>query len=205
MNAFSAWLSQSFAWHEKPGHSPGALASALSNVDLLNQYLFDRPLLVGQMLGGAAIGVLACVYFCWRVGLVALGCMPVVAFWAAMQLRATRSLNQSQLSHDISKFASECFENIRTVLVLGGLSIFHERLLAMIATEKSHVFRRIFLASWFSGLFEFSLWGSWALSMWFGGTMVRESACVFEDMLQAVSAILITTYFNGQIQVRSQR
>ena len=201
--AFAVWLQHPLCWHDVDDHAPHLLAASLKGVEQLNQFLFDRPYLLVQLLSSTAVGIALSVYFCWRVGLVSLACVPVLGGLGLLIVRLTVTMAHAAWEGHVAVggFAADCLDNMRAVLTQGGLGLFQARFAALMAEAQVGLGRRMQYFAVLSGLLEFSQFGAWGLTFWYGGEVVLGMQCAFGDMLKAILSILITSMLNNQLQV----
>ena len=116
----------------------------------------------------------------------------------------TLAVRQSDRSSEVKSgsFAVDCFDNIRTVLTQGGLNVFISHYAQLLHLEQKDATFKAHMFGFVTGLLEFCLWASWALAFWYGGKLVAENRSGFYDMLKAITAVLITSLLNSQLQVR---
>ncbi|XP_071479162.1 ATP-dependent translocase ABCB1-like [Diadema antillarum] len=119
--AFWTILRQDVAYFDQPSHSTGALATRLSaDASNVKGATGARLSIVVQslvtMTAALAIGFI----FGWKLALLILACLPVLAFTGGLQMKILQGsqTRDAALIEESGKIAAEAIENVRTVAAL---------------------------------------------------------------------------------------
>ncbi|XP_031765976.2 ATP-dependent translocase ABCB1-like isoform X2 [Galleria mellonella] len=192
---FGTLLQQDVAYYDDKNNSTGALCARLAGEAAAVQAATGQR--IGTLLQAAGTLVLALVisfYYEYRVGLVALVFVPLIAgvFYKERQMAGAESTGTAKAMEASSKLALDAISNVRTVASLGKERMFlncYSILLLpglQIAKRASHWRGLVFGLS--RGLMNFTN----AIALYYGGTLIVNEHIDYAIVMKAAQAILIS-------------
>lgn len=180
---FASLMSQEIAFFDerKTGELTNRLASdttVLQNAVTVNVSMAMRFVLSGL----GALGVLF--WISWKLTLVMLAVVPVVAVTAGIYGRAIQALSrqvQDALA-DSSSIAEEALSGVRTVRAFAAEGHENQRYGAAVDRSFSLARRRAGMSAGFRGTVTFAGYGAIAAVLWFGGTMLLDGVLTVGDL-----------------------
>ncbi|XP_067658455.1 ATP-dependent translocase ABCB1-like isoform X1 [Haliotis asinina] len=130
LKVFKNILRQDVAYFDDPKHSSGALTTRLAtDASMVKNATGIRLATMIQSIVGLIAGLVIAFIFGWKLALVVLGGVPVMALAGAIQMKAVtgNQKRDSELLEDAGKTAAEAVENVRTVQSLTRETHFYER------------------------------------------------------------------------------
>ncbi|KAM3965300.1 ATP-dependent translocase ABCB1-like [Aphomia sociella] len=192
---FGTLLQQDVAYYDHKNNSTGALCARLAGEAAAVQAATGQR--IGTLLQAAGTLVLALVvslYYEYRVGLVALVFVPLIAgvFYKERQMAGEESSGVTKAMEASAKLAVDAVSNVRTVASLGKEKMFVTcysiQLLPglQIAKRSSHWRGLVFGLS--RGLMNFTN----AIALYYGGTLIINEHIDYAIIMKAAQAILIS-------------
>ncbi|XP_059052145.1 ATP-dependent translocase ABCB1-like [Achroia grisella] len=192
---FGTLLQQDVAYYDNKDNSTGALCARLAGEAAAVQAATGQR--IGTLLQAAGTLILALVislYYEYRVGLVALVFVPIIAgvFYKERQMAGDESSGTAKAMEASSKLAVDAVSNVRTVASLGKEKMFlncYSILLLpglQIAKRASHWRGIVFGLS--RGLMNFTN----AIALYYGGTLIINEHIDYAIIMKAAQAILIS-------------
>jgi ATP-binding cassette subfamily B protein len=180
---FASLMSQEIAFFDerKTGELTNRLASdttVLQNAVTVNVSMAMRFVLSGL----GALGVLF--WISWKLTLVMLAVVPVVAVTAGIYGRAIQAISrqvQDALA-DSSSIAEEALSGVRTVRAFAAEGHENQRYGAAVDRSFSLARRRAGMSAGFRGTVTFAGYGAIAAVLWFGGSMLLEGVLTVGDL-----------------------
>lgn len=203
---FWALMHQTAPWHEKASHGRTFLLQRLSDdcVGLRNM-LGDTLVVRCVVFSSFCIGVGVALYYCWRVALIVLACLPIVAFGMSYRFKFlfNSGFSSDFLYKGANEFASHAIHNIRIVYSLNA----NERFVADYRNELDKIsaglFKKLAVAAFIIGASEFITFAMWSLAFFWGATVVDHSWCEFSDMFKAILGVLIVALMGGVVSAQA--
>jgi ABC-type multidrug transport system fused ATPase/permease subunit len=114
------------------------------------------------------------VYHGWKLSLVSLGGIPVVILLSSLvaSMKAKEVVEEEAAYVPASALAQEVLLNIRTVMVYGGQKKEFREFTGRVERKKGKVRLRILLFSLATALMWLLVYGTYALSIWYGAPMI---------------------------------
>ncbi|KCV73465.1 hypothetical protein H696_01004 [Fonticula alba] len=199
---FQAVVRQELAWFERPENATGALAARLSlfadnvqgsMVSWLTAIVVTLTTVVGSL-------ILATVS-CWRLGLVAMACMPFSLMCGYLSTMATARLNdKGRRAFELSgNCAVEAITSIRTVMALNRQEVFARRFSQALQGPMRACLRSSQLVGLGFGLVDPIFYFIFALAFWYGARNVEAGLCDFSQVIRGVFAVVFGSTTAGQI------
>eukprot|EP01134_Creolimax_fragrantissima_P003938 CFRG3938T1 len=200
--SFKAIMRQDIGFFDARENSVGVLSARLSTEaadvqSVTGVRLGNLTTVVSTMAFGLGIAFTSCPI----LAAVVLACVPAVAVGGMLQMQMMTGFQKdgNVMFEKAGSIASETVDSIRTVLAINAadeqLSKYAVELMAPYkATVKS-----AHIAGIGFGFSEFCMFGIWAISFWFGSTLVDDEKCSFDEMLIAINAIVFGAMTLGQV------
>lgn len=133
-------------------------------------------------LGTAVVGVVVGLYFCWRVALVVLGCLPLMAFGRRMWFRflVNSGIASEEFYQDSTDLASHAIHNIRMVSALNANVNFLRDYVHELNRLTQEVFLKLTKAGLIIGFSEFVVIATFAVSFYYGAVNVQDRHCTIQ-------------------------
>lgn len=147
---FWSIMHQSMEWHEQPTHSRSALLQLLADdCSKLRNLAGDSLSVSFVVMGTMTLGVGAGIYFCWRVALVVLACLPFVAGGMMLRMKYMFSSNVSSESvyQGANELASHAVHHVRMVYSLNANDRFLNDFTSELDKITAAIDRRMFMVS----------------------------------------------------------
>ncbi|CAI5521652.1 unnamed protein product [Closterium sp. Naga37s-1] len=191
----AAILGNEVAWFDRDANASGAIASRLAtDATLVKAAVADRIALATQNLSVIVIAFVIGFVVEWRVALVVIATFPLLIFAALMeqQFLAGFAGNQNSSHAGATTIAAEAVANIRTVAAFNA----QEKILALFTARLAGPLRRSFLRGQVGGagfgLSQFFMYGSYALALWYGSTLIPNTAS-YGDVLKSFMVLIMTS------------
>ncbi|XP_046994186.1 ATP-dependent translocase ABCB1-like [Schistocerca americana] len=193
---FSAMLRQEVAWFDDKNNSTGALCARLSTDTSDVQGATGQPISsVVQALATLVLSVGVCLYYEWRLGLMAVAFMPVLMasdhYDAHVEEAGDERIRKSV--EKATKVAVEAVGNIRTVAGLCRERRFHAQYLSelrpalQVAERHTHLRAAVYSLSRNIGTFTY------AACMYYGATLVHTDGVPYQDVYKVAEALMLGT------------
>ncbi|CAI5497944.1 unnamed protein product, partial [Closterium sp. Naga37s-1] len=191
----TAILGNEVAWFDRDANTSGAIAARLAtDATLVKAAVADRIALATQNLSVIVIAFVIGFVVEWRVALVVIATFPLLIFAALMeqQFLAGFAGNQSASHAGATTIAAEAVANIRTVAAFNA----QDKILALFTARLAGPLRRSFLRGQIGGagfgLSQFFMYGSYALALWYGSTLIPDTAS-YGDVLKSFMVLIMTS------------
>jgi len=200
----AALLRQEVGFFDKESNSSGALTSRLSSDAMAVRGQFgDTMGLLVQNLTTLAAGLIIAGINSWRMMLVVLSCIPILAIATTIQTKVmvAQSGEEDQLFAGANQTASEAVTSIRTVVAFGmqdSVSDLYDRKLR-VPTKKST--KQANIGGLGLGFSQFTLFSIYALAFWYMGLEISRGNSTFEQALKAFFAVFLAAFGLGQAQI----
>ncbi|KAJ2949200.1 hypothetical protein O0L34_g6145 [Tuta absoluta] len=193
---FQKLLTQEVAFYDDKNHSTGALCAKLAGESAAVQGATGQR--IGTVLNAAGTLIFALILsitYEWRVGLVALTFVPLLAAILIKQGRmvTAESHGTAKTMEQSSKVAVEAVANVRTVASLGREQQFLEEYALLLipalqlARRAAHIRAIVFGLS--RGLFNFV----YAAALYYGTTLIISEGISYDVIFKAAQALLMAT------------
>ncbi|CAI7878245.1 unnamed protein product [Closterium sp. NIES-53] len=191
----AAILGNEVAWFDRDANASGAIASRLAtDATLVKAAVADRIALATQNLSVIVMAFVIGFVVEWRVALVTIATFPLLIFAALMeqQFLAGFAGNQNSSHAGATTIAAEAVANIRTVAAFNA----QDKILALFTARLAGPLRRSFLRGQVGGagfgLSQFFMYGSYALALWYGSTLIPNTAS-YGDVLKSFMVLIMTS------------
>ncbi|KAF0711105.1 Aste57867_5382 [Aphanomyces stellatus] len=198
---FSAMLRQDMAWFDHPSHASGALTTRLAT-DSAAIRAMTAGVLNAVLINVATLGVALSIalYYSWRLSLVFLAAMPLMAAAQVLQMEMEQSQTGKSVNDgDVQAGAllSQAIHAIRTVasfnLEAATISSYFAHLGASAATDRRVGFRGGLAYAVAQSSVLFALAGVF----YYGGWLVQRGQLNFESMFMVINSLLFCTFGIG--------
>ncbi|XP_049957122.1 ATP-dependent translocase ABCB1-like [Schistocerca serialis cubense] len=195
--AFSAMLRQEVAWFDDKNNSTGALCARLSGDAASVQAATGQRIgSVVQALCTLALSVMVCLFYEWRLGMVAVAFMPVlvVAQYFDDRLVLTEAKSKQKSMEKATIVAVEAVGNIRTVAGLCRELQFHAKYMLelepaiRLAKRNTYVRAAVFSLARSLGTFTY------AVCIYYGGFLIVSDSVPYEDVFKVTEALMFGTW-----------
>ncbi|KNC84946.1 hypothetical protein SARC_02838 [Sphaeroforma arctica JP610] len=200
--SFKALLRQEVGFFDKSENSVGVLSARLSTEAADVQAITGSQLgSVMTVIGTMAFGLTIAFVSCPLLAAVVLAMVPAVVVSGALQMRAMTGFQKdgNKMFERAGSVATETVDSIRTVLAINAqdeqLDRYGDELMAPYKStiKASHVTGIGF------GFSEFFMFAIWAVSFYYGSTLVDDGKCDFQEMLTAINGIIFGAMTLGQV------
>eukprot|EP01112_Ceratiomyxa_fruticulosa_P011035 TRINITY_DN2961_c0_g3_i1.p1 TRINITY_DN2961_c0_g3~~TRINITY_DN2961_c0_g3_i1.p1 ORF type:complete len:537 (+),score=116.78 TRINITY_DN2961_c0_g3_i1:186-1613(+) len=122
-----------------------------------------------------AVGLIIAFVSGWKLTLVVLGCVPLLAMGGAVQMKFVAGFSNSGKSayEQAGKVATEAISNIRTVAAFSLEELELRKYSERMETPMKLGIRKGHVSGFFFGLSQFFMFGAQAISFWFGGYLIQ--------------------------------
>eukprot|EP00743_Colponemidia_sp_Colp-15_P010726 GILK01011850.1.p1 GENE.GILK01011850.1~~GILK01011850.1.p1 ORF type:complete len:1311 (+),score=265.06 GILK01011850.1:141-3935(+) len=197
--SFKSMLRQNVSWFDEESNATGALTSKLATETSLVKGVVNQVLGSSiAALSGIGLGLGIAFYFSWKLCLVCLGSMPVIMLAGAAQMHFIKGFSENQQYEQAGRIASESISNIRTVSSFANEEKTIELYSNQLAGPEAAGVKRGYISGISFGAAQFAMFGTYALTFWFGGKLVYEGELGFEDMMRVVMTIILSATAVGQ-------
>lgn len=202
-SCFEAMIRRPIGYFDMPENNLGALTSRLETE---TQQIHK---ISGDMLGRQCqafftlfVGLLISFSSSWEIALVTLATFPIQAGANAIQMQV--ALGQvsekagSEGGEEASGLLTAAISSIRTVAAFSmqeGMLAKYGKAIAPLAAKKK---AKGVVSGVIFGLTQFVMFATYGLLFWFGGNLVSEGKYNFQEMMQAIMAILMGAMGLGQ-------
>jgi ABC transporter fused permease/ATP-binding protein len=180
---FRSILYQEIAFFDE--RSTGELTNRLSSDTTVLQKAVTVNISMGLRFGMSALGAIAILMWTsWKLTLLMLAVVPVVAFGAGFYGRKLRRLStkvQDALAVSTG-VAEECISGIRTVRAFAREGYESQRYSIEIEKAFDIAKHRAFLGASFQGLISFAGYGAIAAVLWYGGSLLAAGEMGFGEL-----------------------
>ena len=195
---FKALMYKDQTFFDTPGRDSGALNGMISGDCESVAQLYGPALgMKIQMFVNLAAGIIIGMIYSWKIALVTMATMPFMIVTGALQQAMLLGFTTGEEASGGSLF-SESFTNIRTILAFNmqceRLGVFE----AMSAVTRKEGIKTGIICGGIFGLTQFSFYGVFALSFWYGGTLLQKGEVKFVDVMTATFAVLMSAMGAGE-------
>ncbi|RNF25640.1 ATP-binding cassette, sub-family B (MDR/TAP), member 1 [Trypanosoma conorhini] len=189
---FSQILRQDMSFFDIPGRDAGTLSGMLSgDCEAVHQLWGPSIGLKAQTFCTIAVGVVIAFIYQWKLALVALACVPLVALGNLVQHQVALGLTQKNQGTASDTVVTEALSNIRTVTSFNikddRVAIFRE----LVRQEVPRDTKRSIWIALIYGISQFMFFGAYALCFWYGGKLISAGEATFERVIIASMAVLL--------------
>eukprot|EP00727_Mastigamoeba_balamuthi_P010793 m51a1_g6336 putative multidrug resistance protein 1-like (1332) ;mRNA; f:21432-26198 len=202
--SFKAMLRQEIGWFDYKQNMTGVLATRLATeATMVHGITGNQLTLILSMAASLISGIVIAFTGSWKVALVVLAVVPLMAGAAATDMRfmTVHQLEQKTAYESAGQVAAEAFENPRTVLIMGREGYFTNEYLKAVKRPMKKGFRATFLHAISGGLMDAcSMWIA-ALALWYGGKLVANphEHVKFNDVMKAQTGVMFGAISIGQL------
>lgn len=191
-------LRQDQAFFDTPGRDAGALSAVISGDCAAVHQLWGPS--IGykvQMLANIGAGLGIAFYYQWKLALVVLATLPVMVLTGAMQQMIMTGAGHNEQDAGAT-VVSESLSNIRTVTSFNMKWHKAAQYLNIAALLAPGNFRNSIIIGVVFGFSQFSFYGVFALSFWYGGKLISNGEASFGDVIIASMAVLMGAMGAGE-------
>ncbi|EFJ12488.1 ATP-binding cassette transporter [Selaginella moellendorffii] len=193
--SFGAVVRQDIGWFDDPSNSSGAISARLStDAAYVRSLVGDSMSLAAQNVATIVTGLIIAFAANWTLALLILALVPLLALQGATQTKMMTgfSKNAKETYQDATKVANDAVSSIRTVA-----SYCMEQKMVRLYTQKCEVtsksgIRNGMVSGAALGFSNFVLYGSYALSFWYGARLVEEGKTTFQKVFRVFFAITMS-------------
>lgn len=202
--AFRALLKQEMAFFDQKDNSTGALTTRLATEATLVKGI------TGDTLGSLAvtlstIGVGMGVAFagCWRLALVVLCTLPIMAVSGYFQMKMMTGFDAGSKKEfaGAGAVASEAVDNIRTISGLGVQDYFIDKYDSALIKPVANGKKASVVGGVAFGFSEAFMFGLWAIAFWVGAKFISQGQCDFLGVMMAVTGLLFAGITLGNVSI----
>ncbi|KAI3388569.1 hypothetical protein SNEBB_005665 [Seison nebaliae] len=198
---FRAILRQEIGWHDK--HISGMLASRLtSDIDTMRNGMGKEIGLSIQLVSAFIFGYLVSFIKGWELTLVISTVMPliiVVTYSVAIVIKKGTTAELEAYSY-AGAISEEVLSNIKTVMSFGSMNSESKLYTKNLSDAEKAAIRKDSSSGLTLGLLDLLFYGSFSLSLWYGGKLSREKCVEYQagNVIFIFFAALIGTFSLGQ-------
>lgn len=199
--SFRAILRQEIGFFDREENSVGALTTRLATDSSYVKGLCGDQLGVSfVVLSTIVAGLIVSFTGCWRLALVVLFMMPVMAGASWIQLSMMTGFDSGSKKEFVAAggIASEAVDNIRTVTSLGVQDVFIDRYNDGLVTPQKNGAKSALVSGLAFGFGEFFMFAIWAVAFWVGSLFMERGQCDFPGIMKAVTGLLFAGFSLGQ-------
>ena len=196
---FAHLLRQDMGFYDLPDNESGALAAMLSGKTEAINKLFGPQL--GMIIRtvcclGMGLGIAFSVQ--WKLTLVVFAAIPFLAISGFINIKLISGGLDSDKNSAAGRVTSEAISNIKTVVCFNGAGklIKQYEKLANSGMHKKNV-RGLGIGITF-GLSQFSMLGSFALALWYGGKLIDDGETTFRSVILVVMEVTMSAMGVGE-------
>ena len=193
---FKSFLRQEIGWFDDARRSTGVLSTKLANdVARIEGITGSRLGMLAQLVATVVSGLVIAFTADWRLALVILATLPLMAVGGMMQMRVMMGFNQkARKSYEQSgAIASEAVDNVRTVLSVNQEDAFMKDYSLALEVPLKAAVRNAHISGAAFGFGELNVFLVWALAFYYGAKLVSWGLSTFNDMMRATSAIIFSS------------
>jgi ATP-binding cassette subfamily B (MDR/TAP) protein 1 len=200
---FFKFLQMHIGFFDKPENAPGSLMTRLSSdTTKLNGIVLTIIGVTVQSFTNLVLGLVLGFVYDWRLSLISVAFMPLVAFSGALQNELRKGLIKSDEKLDIESGAilSEAVINTKTIFsynMQGKISDYYNEL---IMSGKQNIVKSSFIAGLSFGFSQFVIFITYAVVFYCGGRFIMAGTLTFGNMMKAMFSILFAAFGLGQAQ-----
>ncbi|ORY33913.1 ABC transporter B family member 11-like protein [Rhizoclosmatium globosum] len=195
-------LRQEIGFFDEGKNSSSNLSETLGrDVETLEVLMDQTVAQAWSSIVNAIAGTIIGLYYSWKLTLVALALLPVPTLGIALETQAKFGSNSKlQVYFDRATFiANEAIFNIRTVISLGLEDFFIQKFKDELAAPYKISIRAAFVASFGPAFSQCAQFFTYAVSYWYGGTLVKSNDTSFQSMNIVIQSVFFMSLAIGQV------
>lgn len=202
--AFRALLRQEMGFFDQKDNSTGALATRLATEATLVKGI------TGDTLGSVALtlstiitGVAVAFAGCWRLALVVLVTLPIMAVSGYFQMKMMTGFDAGSKKEfaGAGAIASEAVDNIRTITGLGVQDFFIDKYHNSLEKPVANGRKAALVGGFSFGFSEGFMFALWAIAFWVGAKFIEQGHCDFLGLMMAVTGLLFAGITLGNVSM----
>jgi ATP-binding cassette, subfamily B (MDR/TAP), member 1 len=200
--SFRSLLRQEIAFFDEAENSVGALTSRLATeATLVKGITGDSLGVLTLIVSTVTIGLAIAFSACWRLALVVLVMIPLMALGGYIQTKKMSGFDSGSRKEfaKAGAVASEAVDGIRTISSLGIQDLFIDRYGAALLIPLKNGDKAANVAGLSFGFAEGFLFVVFAVSFLSGSKFVQQRYCSFVDLMKALTALLFTAISLGGV------
>ena len=191
-------LRQDQAFFDTPGRDAGALSAVLSGDCAAVHQLWGPSIgFKVQMIANVATGLGIAFYYQWKLAFVVLSTLPVMIVTGAMQQMILTGAGHNAQDEGAT-VVTESLSNVRTVTSFNLKWRKSAQYNAIAETEAPGHLRNGIIIAIIFGFSQFSFYGVFALSFWYGGKLISQGEATFGDVIIASMAVMMGAMGAGE-------
>jgi len=196
---YGVFLRKGAGYHDR--HLPSELSLALSvgADEAANFYAHAWPK-NAQILGILGSGVGIAFYYCWRLGLVMLGGLPLLVVGGALETMAMLQ-NNNKVDPSLveaQELSGTIISNMMIITSLGRAKEFGQRYTKSLEPSLAHMSKQAVIFGVYGMIFQLTVFGVFALAFWYGGRAMSKGTCEPMDAIAALLGIMFAGFQAGQ-------
>jgi ATP-binding cassette, subfamily B (MDR/TAP), member 1 len=202
--SFRAMLRQEIGFFDREENSVGTLTTRLAtDASYVKGLCGDTLGMASVAFSTIAVGVLVSFVGCWRLALVVLFMLPIMAVSGYYQVKMITGFDSGAKKQFVAAggVAAEAVDNIRTVTGLGVQDIFIDRYDGALVTPLRNGEKGATVSGVAFGFGEFFMFVIWAVSFWTGSVFIEKGQCEFGGVMKAVVGLLFAGITLGNVSI----
>jgi ATP-binding cassette subfamily B (MDR/TAP) protein 1 len=191
-------LRQDMAFFDTPGREAGALSGLLSgDAEAVHQLWGPSIGFKVQMFCNITAGIIIGLVYVWQLALVVISLLPIMVFTGLIQQMMLVGFgHQSKKNEDT--IVTESLSNIRTVVsfnvVRSRVALYEDS----VTGEVPRSIKNAWIIGIIFGFSQFSFYGVFALSFWYGSKLINEGKADFGGVIVTTMSILMGAMGAGE-------
>ena len=200
---FKKYLQMHIGFYDIQENSPGALITRLSSdTTKLNGIVLTMIGVSVQTFVNLIVGIVLGFIYDWRLSLIALAFLPLLAGSTAFQHRLRKGLIQSDEELDIESGSvlSESVINTKTIFSFNmqkKIVLFYQEISGR---GTKNLIKQSLISGFFFGISQFVLFATYAVIFYAGGSFILNGSLDFGSMMKAILCILFAAAGIGNAQ-----
>jgi ATP-binding cassette subfamily B (MDR/TAP) protein 1 len=200
---FHKFLQMHMGFFDKPENAPGSLMTRLSSdTTKLNGIVLTMIGVSVQSLVNLVLGLVLGFSYDWRLSLISVAFLPLLAMSGAVQNELKKGLVKSdeKLDTESGAILSEAVINTKTIFsynMQGKTSDYYDEL---ILGGKKNIVKSTFITGLSFGFSQFVIFITYAVVFYSGGKFIMAGSLNFGNMMRAMFSILFAAFGLGQAQ-----
>ncbi|KAG5468180.1 hypothetical protein LSCM1_02156 [Leishmania martiniquensis] len=196
---FRQIMRQDMNFFDIPGRDAGTLAGMLSgDCEAVHQLWGPSIGLKVQMVCVIASGLVVGFIYQWKLALVALACMPLMIGCSLTERMMMNGYTKRKEGDTDDTIVTEALSSVRTVASFNMKEDRVEAFQEALRGETPRSVKRGIIAGSIYGITQFIFYGVYALSFWYGGTLIDKGEAEFKDVMIASMSILFGAQSAGE-------
>ena len=200
---FRKYLQMHIGFFDKHENSPGSLITRLtSDTTKLNGVVLTMIGVTIQSIVSLLLGIILGFIYDWRISLIVLAFLPFLVFSFYFQHKMKRGLIHSDDKLDIESggVLSESVVNTKTIFSFNMEKKIVEYYEEIIMKGTKSLLKNSLLSGFTFGLSQFTIFTTYAVVLYSGGSFIYEGTLQFGNMMKAMFCVIFAAFGVGQAQ-----